>query len=351
MEHIATEPAAAIARLAPQDWWWSAGMLVGLLAASFFALSVGPLQLPLSDIWASFTGSADQLTRTTVLEIRAPRTLLALAVGAALGISGAVVQTLFRNPLAEPGLLGISSGAALAAVACIVLLPATLSSIATLPAAAFVGAALASMLVVKIAQLSMLEPRVAQLLAGIAINALAASGIGVLSYLADDLALRSLTFWMFGSLGAASWSTVLFCLPLILATPVLAPLQAHRLDVLQLDESDAVYLGVDTRRLRRLLLVLVVASVGAAVALAGIIGFVGLVVPHLLRLAGVRDHRRLLPCSAVLGASLLLIADTVARTALAPGELPVGMITALLGSPFFLLLMMRDRNGLATPRC
>lgn len=325
--------------------WRSSTLLVlsiALMLASAAALAIGPLALSIGEVIDSLLGRADALGQATVLHIRAPRVLLALLVGAALGCAGAVVQTLFRNPLAEPGLLGISSGAALAAVTCIVLFPALLHWPLALPAVAFMGAGTSAMLVLRIARASPLAPRVGQLLAGIAINAVAAAGIGVLSYLADDLALRSLTFWMFGSLGNAGWSALLICLPLMLAVVLLAPWRAAALDVLQLSEADAAYLGVNVPRLRLQMITLAVLSVAAAVALSGIIGFVGLVVPHLLRLSGLRAHRHLLPASALLGALLLLIADTVARTAFAPGELPVGMLTALLGAPFFLFLLMRQ---------
>lgn len=327
-----------------------AALCLALPMAAVLALAIGPLALSPSQLLDVLLGGGDALSTTTVIDIRAPRVLLALLVGAALACSGVVVQTLFRNPLAEPGLLGISSGAALAAVSCIVLFPALLALPLALPAVAFMGASLAALLVVQIARISPLAPSVGQLLAGIAINALAAAGIGVLSYLADDLALRSLTFWMFGSLGSSHWSALLPCTPLLALLLVLAPGQARRLDVLQLSEADAAYLGVDVPSLRRRLLLLVVISVGTAVALSGIIGFVGLVVPHLLRLAGMRAHRQLLPASALLGALLLLTADTVARTAFAPGELPVGMLTALLGAPFFIVLLLRRQPG-ARPSC
>ena len=322
-----------------------AALYLTLPVAALTALAIGPLALSPGQLVDLLLGRGDMLSATTVIDIRAPRVLLALLVGAALACAGVVVQTLFRNPLAEPGLLGISSGAALAAVSCIVLFPALLALPLALPAVAFIGASLAALLVVQIARVSPLAPSVGQLLAGIAINALAAAGIGVLSYLADDLALRSLTFWMFGSLGSSQWSALLPCLPLLVLLVVLAPWQARRLDVLQLSEADAAYLGVDVPRLRRRLLLLVVVSVGTAVALSGIIGFVGLVVPHLLRLAGMRAHRQLLPASALLGALLLLATDTVARTAFAPGELPVGMLTALLGAPFFIGLLLRRTPG------
>lgn len=316
--------------------------------AALTALAIGPLALGIGETIDALFGGADRLSQTTVQDIRAPRVVLALLVGAALACAGAVVQTLFRNPLAEPGLLGISSGAALAAVSCIVLFPALLQFSLGLPAVAFVGASAAALVVLQIARVSSLAPSVGQLLAGIAINALAAAGIGVLSYLADDLALRSLTFWMFGSLGTSNWAALLPCLPLLALLLVLAPGQARQLDVLQLSEAEAAYLGVDVPRLRRRLLGLVVLSVGTAVALSGIIGFVGLVVPHLLRLAGLRSHRQLLPASALLGALLLLCADTVARTAFAPGELPVGMLTALLGAPFFIGLLLRRSSAKAS---
>lgn len=329
--------------------------LLGVLTllAALYALCSGPLSLSPAQVLAALglpTGAPVQaFESTTVLQIRAPRIVLALLIGAALAQAGAAMQGIFRNPLAEPGLLGVSSGAALAAVTVIVLgsrlAPETgLPLPWLLPVATFAGGALATLVVARLAQVDGATRVATLLLAGLAINAIAGAGIGFLAHLADDLALRSLTFWMFGSLGKAGWNELLVALPLLLIPLLLIPRDAHALNALLLGEAEAAHLGVNVERLKRRLTVLVVMAVGSAVALAGIIGFVGLVVPHLVRLWAGPDHRLLLPACALLGALLLTLADTAARLLMAPVELPIGILTALVGGPFFLALLLRVRD-------
>ncbi|MFP5358006.1 MAG: FecCD family ABC transporter permease [Gammaproteobacteria bacterium] len=324
-----------------------------LLTAALYALCSGPLALSPAQVLAALglpTGASVQaFESTTVLQIRAPRIVLALLIGAALAQAGAAMQGIFRNPLAEPGLLGVSSGAALAAVAVIVLgnriaPDGTLPLPWLLPLATFAGGAVATFLVARLAQVDGTTRVATLLLAGLAINAIAGAGIGFLAHLADDLALRSLTFWMFGSLGKAGWDQILVALPLLLVPLLLIPRDARALNALLLGEAEAGHLGIHVERLKRRLTLLVVMAAGAAVALAGIIGFVGLVVPHLVRLWAGPDHRLLLPASALLGALLLVLADTAARLLLAPVELPIGILTALVGGPFFLALLLRVRG-------
>lgn len=277
--------------------------------------------------------------------IRLPRVLLSALVGAGLAVSGALLQGVFRNPLADPGLIGVSSGAALGAVAMIVLGVAPLGFF-TLPIAAFLAGALTTLLVYRIAQRHGRTDVATLLLVGIALNALAGAATGLLTYLADDPQLRSIVFWMMGGLGGALWETLLPAAPLILAALLLAPWFGRQLNLFALGEAEARHLGVEVEQVKRGAVLLAALATGAAVALAGPIGFVGLVVPHIIRLLAGPDHRLVLPACALGGASLLILADLVARTIAAPAEVPVGLITALIGGPFFLTLIMRmQRRG------
>jgi iron complex transport system permease protein len=285
-----------------------------------------------------------------LLAIRLPRVLLGMLIGAGLAISGAAMQGLFRNPLADPGLIGIASGAALAVVVVIVMgttvlhgFPSLLGPF-TLPIAAFVGGVLTTAVVYRLASQGSQTSVATMLLAGIAINALAGAGTGLFTFVATDVQLRTVTFWSLGSLGAATWSALLAAAPFLLAAILLLPRLSRRLNVLLLGEAEARHLGIDVEHVKRTVVILVAMAVGAAVSVAGIIGFLGLVVPHLLRLVIGPDHRSLLPGVALFGASLLIGADLVARTLVAPAELPLGIVTAMLGTPFFLYLLLRHRR-------
>lgn len=327
-------------------------LLIALPVAAALSLSAGPLVLTLPQIAAALGwGQAplQDFEAIAVTELRLPRLALALLIGSALAVSGAAMQGLFRNPLAEPGLAGISGGAALGAVAMIVL-GTPLGWVAAagpglaVSAAAFVGAALAAAAVARLAQVDGHTRIGTLLLAGLAVNAIAGAGIGFLAQIADDLALRSLTFWMFGSLGKAGWSDIAVAAPLILVPQWLILRDARALDALLLGEAAAGHLGVDVEQLKRRQLAMIVLAVGTAVSLAGIIGFVGLVTPHLIRLWAGPGHRYLLPACALLGALLLTLADLLARSLLAPGELAVGILTTLIGGPFFLALLIAFRR-------
>jgi iron complex transport system permease protein len=279
--------------------------------------------------------------------------VLSLLIGGALAQAGAAMQGIFRNPLADPGLIGVASGAALVAVATIVLgaqchLDDNGLMRGLLPIAAFAGGTFAAWLVARLAQIDGATRVSTMLLAGLAINAIAGAGIGFLSSIADDASLHVLTFWMFGSLGKAGWSEIVIIGPLLLLSLLLIPRDATALNALLLGEAEAGHLGVDVEKLKRRLTWLIVLAVGGSVALAGIIGFVGLIVPQLIRLWAGPDHRLLLPASALLGALLLTIADIAARLLLAPNELPVGILTALIGGPFFIVLLVRLRNSAET---
>ena len=285
-----------------------------------------------------------------LLSIRLPRVLLGMLIGSGLAVAGAAMQGLFRNPLADPGLIGVSSGAAVAAVATIVL-GATVLDFATrtlgtfaLSIAAFAGGAATTLVVYRLSLVHGSVSVSTMLLAGIAINAVAGAVTGIFTFVADDAQLRSLTFWSLGSLGGATWPAVAAAAPLTGLATLAVLRYARPLNALLLGEAEAGHLGCDVDRLKRSVVLLAAMSVGAAVAVAGIIGFVGLVVPHLLRLTLGPDHRVLLPGAALLGASLLLGADLIARTLVAPAELPIGIVTAIIGGPFFMYLLKRGRN-------
>lgn len=319
---------------------WTLAFMLGVM--TILATGFGALRLPVSLLWQD----GDDALRQIWLTIRLPRVLLALVIGGSLALAGCVMQGLFRNPLADPGLLGISSGAA-CAVALWVVLPVSLPALLMLYApmlAAFLGALAATVVIFILSQqrdgsLSRL------LLVGIAINALCGAAVGVLSWISNDAQLRQLSLWGMGSLGSAQWSTLLAVTSLTIPTVLIIWRLAPALNLLQLGEEEAHYLGVDVRMIQRILLLCSALLVAAAVAVSGVIGFIGLVVPHLMRMWLGSDHRAVIPGSVLAGAFLLLIADTLARTAVAPAEMPVGLLTSLLGAPWFLWLIFRQRGA------
>ncbi len=291
----------------------------------------------------------DPVHATIWLSLRLPRLLLAMLAGAALAAGGVVMQGLFRNPLADPSLIGVSSGGAVAAVAVIVLgAPAAgFAGLSLLPVAAFAGSFATMLAAYRLARRAGRADMTSLLLAGIAFNALATAALGLLTLISSQQALRSFTFWLLGGFGNADWAQVASAAAFI--TPALAVMlaSARALNVLALGERDAIWLGLAVERWKFLLLATVALGVGATVALAGIIGFVGLVAPHLLRFIVGPDHRLLLPCSVLLGALIVLLADLIARSVILPSELPVGILTALLGVPLFLLLVSKRRETAA----
>ncbi|MFZ3186340.1 MAG: iron ABC transporter permease [Pseudomonas sp.] len=327
------------------------------MLAFWLSLALGPVSLPLLDtlkaglrlLGVPLDGAGLQQAELIVGQIRLPRSLLGLAVGAVLALSGVAMQGLFRNPLADPGLVGVSSGAALGAALAIVTgslwggIPEALGPY-LLSLCAFVGGLGVTALVYRLGRHEGQTSVATMLLAGVALTALAGAAIGLLTYLADDATLRTLTFWNMGSLNGASYARLWPLLLVLVLVACWLPRRAAALNALLLGESEARHLGFEVERLKRELVFCTALGVGAAVAAAGLIGFVGLVVPHLLRLLVGPDHRILLPASALAGASLLLLADLLARLLLAPAELPIGIVTALLGAPFFLYLLVRERR-------
>lgn len=326
--------------------------------AVLLGLGLGPMPISAGEIGAAILqrlgvwwGESVDPVKVAVLEaIRAPRVVLGLFAGAALGIAGAVMQGFFRNPLADPGLIGVSSGGAFAAVGVIVLGPTLMAPwIAVmgpfaLPVAAFLGSFAAVALIYRI---SLVDGRVivaTMLLAGVAANALAAAGIGYFTFLADDEQLRTLTFWTLGSLNGVTWGKVWPALILMgVAIAALSTL-ARPLNSLLLGENEAHHLGVNVEALKLRAAFFTALGVGAATAACGIIGFVGLVTPHLIRLMTGPDHRFVLPGAALLGAGLLTFADLVSRLVVQPAELPLGVVTAFIGAPFFFWLLIRDKT-------
>lgn len=340
----------------PRPLFVAQGLLLAFVL--WLSLALGPVSLPLGDTLRAVLrllglplegGPAVEQAELILSQIRMPRTLLGLAVGMVLALCGVAMQGLFRNPLADPGLVGVSSGAALGAAVAIVGgavfggLPEVLAPY-LLSACAFAGGLVVTAVVYHLGRHDGQTNVATMLLAGIALTALAGAAIGLFTYLADDATLRTLTFWNLGSLNGASYARLW---PLLLVTLVVVlwlPRRARALNALLLGESEARHLGFEVERLKRELVLCTALGVGAAVAAAGLIGFIGLVVPHLMRLLVGPDHRLLLPASALAGASLLLLADLAARLVLAPAELPIGIVTALIGAPFFLYLLVRGRK-------
>jgi iron complex transport system permease protein len=282
--------------------------------------------------------------------IRLPRVLLGVLVGASLAVAGASMQGLFRNTLADPGLIGVSAGASLFAVVMIVLEIKVFTALSgllgfyALSVFAFGGAVMTTLIVYRLSKTGGKAIVTTMLLAGIAINALAGALTGLLTYTATDAQLRSIVFWGLGSLGGASWESVAAVAPFVLLPMIALPRLSKALNALALGESEAAYLGINVKSLKRQVILWSTMAVGSSVAVAGNIGFIGLVIPHLLRLFAGADHKLILPASALLGAAVLTASDLISRTAVAPSELPIGIITAMLGTPFFLWILMKEKR-------
>jgi iron complex transport system permease protein len=337
---------------APRARRVAAGLSVLLVLTMVLSLSHGASGVHLGQVWEALTTGQAMADRDRLIlwEIRLPRMLTAVLVGASLAVGGAVMQGLFRNPLADPGLVGVGAGAGLGAVLAIVLgglAPAGIAAMLGLhlvPVAAFAGGWIATLVLYRISTRSGRTSTATMLLAGIALGALAGALTGILVYIADDRQLRDLTFWSLGSLGGASWPKLAVAGPVMLLALAASPYLAKGLNALALGEAAAHHIGLPVQRVKHLAIMTVAAATGAAVAISGGIGFVGIVVPHLLRLATGPDHRYLLVNAALLGASLLLLADIVARSVVVPAELPIGIVTAVIGAPVFLWILLRRRG-------
>ncbi len=335
-------------------------VLFGVLAVAAFlgALAIGPFSIApgriIAVMWEAWSGvethtSAMLRERVVVMDVRFPRAVLGVLVGAGTAVAGAIMQGVFRNPLADPGLIGVAPGAGLAAVAWMVIGSSFLVhlpdffQVMGLPLAAFFGGLVTTLLISRLATRDGRTSVATLLFAGLALGAMAAAGTGVLVFIATEQQTRELLFWTMGSLAGATWIKVAMAAPFVAALLVLSPFLARGLDAMALGEAEAYHVGIPVERLKRIAIVAVAAGVGAAVAAAGVVGFIGLMVPHLARLALGPSHRALLPASAMLGAAVLLAADIFARMVAPPAEVPLGIVTALVGAPFFLWLLLRRR--------
>lgn len=313
-------------------------------------LMTGPVFISLADIWSIYSGSDDGQEQLIIEVIRLPRVMLSAFIGTLLAVCGALLQGLFRNPLADPALIGVSAGASVGASSTIFFgsVIGTNGVLLGLPAisfGAFFGALITSVIVFRLATSPRGTSVATMLLAGIAISALAGAFTNLLSYLADNNTLRLISLWQMGNLDGATWDRVAVCAAVVLLLTVLIPRESRALNAMLLGESEARHLGIDVEWLKRRLIIYSALGVATSVAVAGVIAFVGLMIPHLVRLLVGPDHRTLIPLSALAGAILLVAADALARVSVAPAELPVGVVTAILGAPFFLSLLIMQRGG------
>lgn len=317
------------------------------------SISVGPMQIGFIDSMTGLFSRSNELAphiNLVIHEIRFPRTLLCMLVGAILAVCGTVMQGLFRNPLAEPGIIGVSAGASLGAALAIVMFAEfgarypQFMAFAAVPLFAFLGGSLTTLLVYKLGTSKMGTSVTIMLLAGVAISALSGAGIGYMSFLANDQMLRDLSLWSMGSLAGANWNSILLCGVTLILLMTVFMRKAMALNALLLGESEANHLGIPVQSLKRQLILLTAIGVGVTVSVSGMIGFIGLVIPHLGRMLAGPDHRTLLPISALMGALLLTLADMYSRVAVSPAELPVGIVTAIIGAPFFIYLLFKQKG-------
>ncbi len=327
-------------------------LLVALLISAVIAAGTGQLHVAPAEVLGSVFHKmglnigpmpSHPQGDSALWTIRFPRVVMAVVVGAALASAGALMQGVFGNPLAEPGVVGVSSGAALAA-SCVIVFGWSFFGNWTIALLAFSGGLITSVLVYVLSRSSGRSEVVTLILTGVAINAFAGAGLAFLTFLGDTQAREEIVFWQLGSLNGTRWQYVGIVAPLVLAGLVAAMLIARHLDLLAMGDRAARHLGVDVERVRMYSIVVVALLTGAGVAFCGIISFVGLVVPHVVRMLIGPAHRTLIPVSAVGGATLLVLADLVARTAIPYADLPIGMLTALVGGPFFFWLLRRTRR-------
>ncbi|WP_336276304.1 FecCD family ABC transporter permease [Bartonella sp. CB178] len=333
--------------------------LLGLIAFLIFSIFSGLLHGASNASFANlihtiftkdFSVSSKTRDYLILIDIRLPRVILGLLVGSALAVSGVLMQGLFRNPLADPGIVGVSAGASLGAILAIVIgiaFPASLAPFLEpykVIIGAFFGGLLSTIILHTIATRRSCTSIATMLLAGIALGALSSAVVGMLIFIANDQQLRDITFWNLGSLAGATWLKVWLILPFICIGLLFSPFLSRALNALSLGEAIASHIGFHIQRVKNIAIFLVALMCGSAVAVSGGIGFIGIVVPHILRQLIGPDHRYLIPCSALLGAALLIFADTFARLIVAPAELPIGIVTAFFGAPFFLWILIRKRG-------
>lgn len=330
-------------------------LLAGLAVSIILGTAFGTVPIPIGETFraiisplplaGSLGAGVRETTLTIILAVRLPRVILAALVGLALGVSGTAFQGLFRNPMADPYLIGVSSGAAAGAVVGIAMhLEARAVTMGVVPLLAFAGATATVFVVYRLARRGNRVPVADLLLAGVAVGAVLSALVSAITVFSQR-DLRQIIFWLMGGFSGRGWDYVLAVAPYILAGTAVLAFYTRDLNALQLGEEAAGHLGIEVESLKRYLIIAATLATGAAVAASGVIGFVGLVVPHALRLVLGPDHRTLLPASGLAGAVLLVLADLLARVVVPPAEIPVGIITALLGGPFFVYLLRRSRRG------
>jgi iron complex transport system permease protein len=331
-----------------------AGLSICLVLSTLFSLSVGAVAIPIGDIVVILlrklglfsSVQVEDMHEVVLYSIRLPRIFMTLLIGASLGVSGASLQGLFRNPLVEPSLIGVSGGSASAVVLIIVFGGAlSIPSVGIfhdfiLAAAAFLGGLAATFFVLKLSNQRGKTNIAVLILIGVATNAMAGAIIGLAIFYADENQLRTFTFWTLGDLGGASWDKLMVAAPVLLLSCGTLLGFSKSLNALALGEAEAFHLGVDTERTKRNIILLSALSVGVSVSMAGMIGFIGLIVPHVIRVSFFPDNKLVLPASIICGALLLVLSDVIARTIVSPAELPIGVVTALIGAPFFIGLLM-----------
>ena len=323
-----------------------------LIISMILNVTIGAFSLSFSEILNTLLNPEENKIYYQVLvDIRVPRVILGVLVGVAFGISGAMMQTLFKNPLADPSIIGVSAGASAGVVIFMLLgnfLPTLLYdgflSYLSLPLSAFLGAAITIFAIYKLATIYNKVAVTVMLLAGIAINAMLGALVGLFTYVSTEEELKSFTFWTMGSLADGNMKIILIMIPIVIVTYIFAISKNVELNLMLLGEDEARNSGVNAEKLKKYIILFVSLAIGASVAFCGIIGFIGLVVPHIARLLVGSNHKFYLPLSAILGAFVLLWADSITRIIIAPAELPIGIITALLGAPFFLWLLIKNRQ-------
>ncbi|MCT7611022.1 iron ABC transporter permease [Aliarcobacter butzleri] len=327
--------------------------LILLIISMALNLTIGAFGISTNEILNTlFKPEENKIYYQVIMDIRLPRIILAVLVGIAFGISGAMMQTLFKNPLADPGLIGVSAGASAGVVIFMLFgnfLPNFIYdgflSYLSLPFSAFLGAIITIFIIYKLSTVYNKVAVTVMLLAGIAINAMLGAIVGLFTYLSTEEELKSFTFWTMGSLADGNIKVIFTLIPIVLTTYLFAHNKKVELNLMLLGEDEAKNSGVNTEKLKKMIILFVSLSIGASVAFCGIIGFIGLVVPHIARLIVGSNHKFFIPLSAILGAFVLLWADSLSRTIIAPAELPIGIITAILGAPFFLWLLLKNRQN------
>jgi iron complex transport system permease protein len=318
--------------------------LIFLFIALLLSLAIGSVFLSPAELWEVLMGRGTEISASILWKIRLPRTVLIALTGAALGGSGATYQGLFRNPLADPFLIGVASGAGLGAViAMSIRWPYSFWGLMAIPMAAFIAALLTVFIVYTLARVGRTIPTTNLILAGVAFSSFATSLTSFLMLRSTNEVRRALG-WLLGGASQSGWTAILAITPYLIIGLGILLVSGHTLNLLQFGDDQAQQLGLNVTRAKRILLISSSLATAAAVAFSGIIGFIGLIVPHILRLWGSADYRRLIPLSILGGATALLISDVIARIVLAPQEIPVGIITSLAGAPFFLWVLRRSKN-------